>query len=244
MRAFCSLSTPRGITFTNFEAMWTALLRLFLITYWCTYHTAVSEAEAEAEAETSSDYVCRLYLAPSLTPGCGRGVFAGTPFKSSEIIDNTVTIAVDHGSIFGMQLDNYIWAAPDEMHIGMAEFGAGMLYNHRNPPLIAHEWPFKMKKASDQRHAHTTSSSVINVAERDISAGEEIFVSYSADNQWLEERGIVVADIPESSDPPPVRTLAELEAIGHCVTDVKVYNSLKLFLTLDSQPNNGITYLQ
>jgi hypothetical protein len=91
---------------------------------------------------------------------------------------------------------------------------------------VAHEWPYKMKKSSDQRHAHTTSSPVINVAERDISEGEEIFVSYSANNLWLEERGIVVADVPESSDPPPVRTLAELEEIGHCLTDVKVCDRL------------------
>jgi hypothetical protein len=218
--------------------MWTVLLKFFLLTLWCTYHTAVSEAEveveAEAEAETSGDYVCRLYLAPSLTPGCGRGVFAGASIKSAEVIENAVTIAVNHGSIFGMQLDNYIWAAPDEVHIGMAEFGPGMLYNHRNPPLVAHEWPYKMKKSSDQRHAHTTSSPVINVAERDISEGEEIFVSYSANNLWLEERGIVVADVPESSDPPPVRTLAELEEIGHCLTDVKVCNRLQVFLTLSN----------
>jgi hypothetical protein len=218
--------------------MWTVLLKFFLLTFWCTYHTAVSEAEveveAEAEAETSGDYVCRLYLAPSLTPGCGRGVFAGASIKSAEVIENAVTIAVNHGSIFGMQLDNYIWAAPDEVHIGMAEFGPGMLYNHRNPPLVAHEWPYKMKKSSDQRHAHTTSSPVINVAERDISEGEEIFVSYSANNLWLEERGIVVADVPESSDPPPVRTLAELEEIGHCLTDVKVCNRLQVFLTLSN----------
>lgn len=211
--------------------MRTLLLHLFLLTLWCTYHTGVSEAEAEVEADgeaeteavTAPNYFCHLYLAPSLTPGCGRGVFAGVSIKSAETIENTVTIAVDHGSIFGMQLDNYIWASPDEEHIGMAEFGPGMLYNHRNPPLVAHEWPFKLKKASEQRHAHTTSSPVLNVAERDISVGEEMFVSYSPDNQWLEERGIKVADVPESSDPPSVRTLEELEAIGHCLTDVQVH---------------------
>jgi hypothetical protein len=216
--------------------MWTVLLKFFLLTLWCTYHTAVSEAEveveAEAEAETSGDYVCRLYLAPSLTPGCGRGVFAGASIKSAEVIENAVTIAVNHGSIFGMQLDNYIWAAPDEVHIGMAEFGPGMLYNHRNPPLFMHHWPKNMKLAADQRHAHTTFPSLLNVAERDISQGEEIFVSYGGGNDWLEQRGIVVADVPESSDPPPVRSLAELQAIGHCLTHVKVNKRLLMFLTV------------
>ena len=199
------------------------LMKLFLLTICCTYHTAVSVSEA------SGDEVCHLYLAPSLTPGCGRGVFAGVQIHSGEIVENSVTLAVDHISVAGMQLNNYVWST-DESHISMAEFGAGMLYNHRNPPLFMHHWPKNMKLASDQRHAHTTFPSVLNVAERDISQGEEIFVSYGSDNEWLEARGIVVADVPESSDPPPVRTLAELEAIGHCLTQAKVCNSLICFL--------------
>ena len=214
-------------------------MKLFLLYICCICHTVTSVAETE----TSSDNICRLYLAPSLTPGHGRGVFAGASIKSAEVIENAITIAFEHSSIHQTQLNYYVWSASEE-NIITAEFGAGMLFNHRNPPLVAHERPFKMKKASDQRHAHTTSSPVLYVAERDISAGEEIFVSYGCGDNWLEERGIVVADEPLYSYVRPVRSVAELEAIGHCLTHVKVYHSMKLFLTLDSQPNNGITYLQ
>lgn len=192
-----------------------AVMKLLLLTICCTYHSVVSAAEA------SSDEVCHLYLAPSFTPGCGRGVFAGAQIHSGEIAENSVTIAVDHVSISGTQLNNYVWST-DESHISMAEFGPGMLYNHRNPPLFMHHWPRNMKQAAEQRHAHTTYPSVLNVAERDISQGEEIFVSYGSDNNWLEARGIVVADVPESSNPPLMRTITELKEIGHCLTHVKV----------------------
>jgi hypothetical protein len=205
--------------------MSTLVMKLFLLTICCTYHAVLSASDV------SGDEVCHLYLAPSLTPGCGRGVFAGAQIHSGEIVENTVTIAVDHVSISGMQLNNYVWST-DESHISMAEFGAGMLYNHRNPPLFMHHWPKNMKLAADQRHAHTTFPSLLNVAERDISQGEEIFVSYGGGNDWLEQRGIVVADVPESSDPPPVRSLAELQAIGHCLTHVKVNKRLLMFLTV------------
>lgn len=203
--------------------MSTVVSKLSYFVIFCSF-IAISAAEA------SDDHVCELYIAPSLTPGCGRGVFAGTKIHSTDIVENTVTIAVDHAAIFGTQLDNYVWAAPDEVHIGMAEFGAGMLYNHRNPPVVAHEWPYYMTSASDQLHAHTTSSSVLNVAERDISVGEEIFVSYSSGNEWLEQRGIVIGDVPALLDPPTVRTLSELEEIGHCLTHVKVCNHLTVYI--------------
>ena len=207
--------------------MLTSAMKFFFLTFFCTCLTSV------LLAETSDNIVCQLYLAPSLTPGFGRGVFAGVPIKSTETIDYSVTIAVEHSSILQTQLNYYV-RGTFEPHISMAEFGAGMLFNHRNPPVMRHKVPFKTRKASTQRRAHTTSTPVLSVPERDISQGEEIFVSYSTDNQWLEDRGLTVGDVPKSSEPPPVRTLAELEVIGHCLTHVKVHNSLKLFVTRPS----------
>jgi hypothetical protein len=199
------------------KVMWTRVMKLFLVNFCCTYRIIASVAETE----TSSDNDCQLYLAPSLTPGHGRGVFAGLPIKYADVIESAITIALEHNSIHQTQLNNYVWSAPEE-NISTAEFGAGMLFNHRNPPLVQHERPFKAKKASDQRHAHTTSSPVLYVAERDISVGEEIFVSYGCGDNWLEERGIEVALESPYSYVPKGRSVTELEAIGHCLTHVKV----------------------
>jgi hypothetical protein len=211
----------------HLKVMWTMAMKLFLLHISCTYHMITSVAKAK----TSSNNVCQMYLAPSLTPGNGRGVFAGLPIKSADVIESAVTIAFEHSSIHQTQLNNYVWSAPEE-NISTAEFGPGMLFNHRNPPLVQHERPYKMKKASDQRHAHTTSSPVLYVAERDIYVGEEIFVSYGCGDNWLEDRGIEVAVESQYSNAPKGRSVAELEAIGHCLTDVKVYNKLKMFLTV------------
>lgn len=180
---------------------------------------------AAGDGQVPEDPICRMYLAPSLTPGCGRGVFAGSDIYSGETMDNSVTLALHHGSITPWQLNNYVWAT-DEDDISMAEFGAGMLFNHRPQGLFQHKWPAHMTKSTDQKLAHTTFSSVLNVAERDISAGEEIFVSYSSGNEWLEQRGIYVSETPFTSDPPPVRSVSELKEIGHCITHVKVQRSV------------------
>ena len=179
------------------------------------YSVAISEDYA------SEGPICRMYLAPSLTAGYGRGIFAGSQISSGEIMDNSVTIALDHNSISNWQLNNYVWAT-DENDISMAEFGAGMLFNHRQPGLFLHKWPQHMTKAADQKLAHTTFSSVLNVAQRDISAGEEIFVSYSEGNEWLEQRGLSASDTPEVTGDPEVRSISELQEIGHCLTHVMV----------------------
>jgi hypothetical protein len=189
---------------------------------------------AVSEDYASERPICRLYIAPSLTAGYGRGVFAGSQISSGEIMDNSVTIALNHNLISNWQLNNYVWAT-DESEISMAEFGAGMLFNHRQPGLFLHQWPEHMTLAADQKHAHTTYSSVLNVAQRNISAGEEIFVSYSDGNEWLEQRGLVVKDAPEVPEvigDPEVRSVSELERIGHCLTHVMVQS---LFSEFDEQ---------
>jgi hypothetical protein len=158
---------------------------------------------AVSEDYASERPICRLYIAPSLTAGYGRGVFAGSQISSGEIMDNSVTIALNHNLISNWQLNNYVWAT-DESEISMAEFGAGMLFNHRQPGLF-------------------------------LSAGEEIFVSYSDGNEWLEQRGLVVKDAPEVPEvigDPEVRSVSELERIGHCLTHVMVQS---LFSEFDEQ---------
>ena len=171
---------------------------------------------------TGNQPECEIYLAPSLTPGMGRGVFAGTPLAQGGILENSVTLAVRHLDISHWQLNNYVWATDDD-ETSLAELGVGMLHNHNNPPTISHLWPSHFKSASEQQQSHTTYSTLYSVAQRDIAAGEEIFVSYSAGNTWLEQRGIIVEDIPEKDvSAPPVRSAEELKSIGICMTDVKV----------------------
>ena len=166
---------------------------------------------------------CDLYLAPSLTPGIGRGVFAGSSYTAGDTIENSVTISVSNNFISSdWQLSNYLWATR-EPSITMAEFGAGMLYNHKNPALLSHQWPSHFKMSTEQELAHTTYSTIPSAAIRDIAAGEELFVSYSTGNDWLQQRGIFIIEAAENdTHVPPIRSTEELQRIGICMTDVEV----------------------
>jgi hypothetical protein len=52
--------------------------------------------------------------------------------------------------------------------------------------------------AADQIAPHTTYTSVLNLASRNISSGEELFVSYSEDDEWFTARGMSLASGPVS----------------------------------------------
>ena len=183
------------------------------------FFTASCILPTEAEA---LQYKCDLYLAPSLTPGIGRGVFAGSSYTEGDTVENSVTLAVSENYSSSWQLNNYLWAT-DEPSISMAEFGVGMLYNHKNPALLSHQWPSHFKMSTEQELAHTTYSTIPSTAIRDIAAGEELFVSYSTGNDWLEAREIFIIDAAENdTHVPPVRSTEELQRIGICMTDVEV----------------------
>jgi hypothetical protein len=193
-------------------------LKFLFLSLSCVTHVAASTAVASREPE------CSLYLAPSFTPGIGRGVFAGTSFRSGEEIDNSLTLAVSQKDIDYWQLGNYVWFT-DESGISMAEFGLGMLFNHRNPATVRHVWPKLVTMTREQKLAHTTYSTVVNAASRDIAVGEELFVSYCDDTSWFDHRGITLNDTDEN-DVPLTRSLTELKEVGVCLTDVKVrYNN-------------------
>ena len=165
---------------------------------------------------------CDLYLAPSLTPGIGRGVFAGSSYAAGETIMNSVTLLLSADYTIGWQIVNYYWGT-EEPSISLAEFGPGMLINHKNPPSILHSWPSLFTMSAEQELSHTTSTSVPSIATRDIATGEELFVSYSEGNDWLQERGVFITDAAEKDTyDPPHRSAEELQRIGICMTDVKV----------------------
>ena len=191
-------------------------VKLILASLCCIFHAVTSDVEATDGPK------CRLYLAPSFIPGIGRGVFAGTSYQEGEDIDNAVTLVFHREAIESWQLANYDWHTR-EAGVSMAELGAGMLFNHRNPATVQHKHRSHAKLIDEQRLAHTTYSTAVNTAVRDKRAGEELFVSYGVGNEWLESRGIT----PDESHMnetyvPPTRSTAELNQLGVCLTDIEV----------------------
>jgi hypothetical protein len=52
---------------------------------------------------------CELFLAPSLTPGLGRGVFAGSFVPSGNIVEDSITLKIPSDDLPIWQMDNYYW---------------------------------------------------------------------------------------------------------------------------------------
>ena len=62
------------------------------------------EDEDEAEDDEEGVFQCDLYLAQSLVPGLGRGVFAGRSFRQDEVIDRAPSMHVPHDYITNTQV--------------------------------------------------------------------------------------------------------------------------------------------
>ena len=57
-----------------------------------------------SDAEGGGDFKCDLYLAQSLVPGLGRGIFAGRSFRQDEVIDRAPSLHVNHDHITNTQV--------------------------------------------------------------------------------------------------------------------------------------------
>ena len=70
---------------------------------------AVSEGDGvrAGEGEDEDAFQCDMYLAQSLVPGLGRGVFAGRDFMRNEMIDRAPSLHVLHDHITNTQVSSH-----------------------------------------------------------------------------------------------------------------------------------------
>jgi hypothetical protein len=167
---------------------------------------------------------CELYLAPSLTPGLGRGIFAGSFVPSGNVVEDSITLKIPSDNLPMWQMDNYYWYTTDENTLSL-ELGAGMFLNHQNPSAVHHSFSEHTRESVNQNLAHTTYVTAPMIANRDIFPGEEISISYGETNEWLEGRGIIIKEVTNTSS--PIRSMEDLKENGHCITQVKVISILK-----------------
>jgi hypothetical protein len=143
-------------------------------------------------------------------------------------------LLVHYDSIAHTQLGNYVYGTSnaDAANHSVIAFGLGMMFNHRarsNPRHnVAHFWDRlsgPISKVSDQTEAHTTFSGFSFDATRKVARGQELCVSYGSD-EWFTARGIeVVGDISNEAK-PAYHDIDEMLKHGHCMTDVRVVESL------------------
>ena len=105
------------------------------------------------------------------TGALGRGVFATRDIEADETIEICPTMDLYDADIAG-RLSDYVLKSSEDEELVVLMFGYGMLYNHSDDP-----------SAEYRQHAE---DEIAFVALRDISAGEEVTISYG--EEWWETR--------------------------------------------------------
>lgn len=168
---------------------------------------------------------CALYLAPSLIPNSGRGVFAGESFKDFAAIDRVNTVSMPLENFYDQQLFNYAYGDDDDSRI-IVMFGTGMIYNHRQPHTVQHYDATRGRPLTDPRAQKSPQSLHYKLdfhILRPVAAGEELFADYGED--WFFDRGITFDE--ELDDGPPLRyeNTAALQEAGHCLSHIRIARS-------------------
>ncbi len=127
----------------------------------------------------------KIYIAPSLIPHAGRGVFAQENINVNEIIETCPVKVLSHADyplVKQTQLRNYyfMWG-PDTCAIC---FGYGSFYNHSYHPNATY-------------HKKLEEHLIEFVAIRNIKMGEEITVNYNYGNPDDQSK-LWIEDIPEA----------------------------------------------
>lgn len=121
---------------------------------------------------------------------------------------------------------NFIFSSDHDDYI-MALLGPGMLFNHHNEVGTQYFWWKEDHDVIPDASVHSyspysTYTDVYFKAVKAIYPGEEIFTSYGSD-EWFNSRDIPYRQSPMTGTHS--RSLKDLNAFGHCLTDVSIQKS-------------------
>lgn len=179
----------------------------------------------------SREEPCDFYLAPSLVPGGGRGIFAGRFFEKGDVVDVASTFSIRGSAMRNWMLQNYVYSTEEEGY-SMVVLGIAMLFNHRIPESATHFWvSHNIARAEDNRYIpHSVFTPVLHRSLKVFVPGQEIFTTYGGRN-WFEDRGLTEtifdATNPQLAHDEPLVDVTHLEEAGVCMTDVYVAESSK-----------------
>ena len=207
---------------------------------------------------SSSSFECDLWLAPSKIDG--KGIFAGRAYEAGEDLDFGVSLPVPYQKIVGTMLSSYVHAGPtesffeEELEYSFVNLGITMIMNHHSPP--ARTYHFHEEDESEVLINDTFNSpfatypATWHSTEINLSPGDEVFNVYSEDDSWFLDKDLVPWDdsnVTEAASAASRLTLAEIEATGHCMTQVYVNTShivragLGLFAARDFEVGETVT---
>jgi hypothetical protein len=160
----------------------------------------------------------------SLT-GAGRGIFAGRFFKDEEEVDMAPTITIHESAVGATQLNRYAYTSEEDDY-RIVNLGAAMLFNHNPVASVTNYWTVDEEDLTDsslvETESYSTFSDVDFSAQLNILQGQEIFANYG--DSWFEDRSLDLLGPTGSS--VLVRSIKELDEIGHCLSHIKIGPSL------------------
>lgn len=179
----------------------------------------------KAELINEHENKCDVYLAPSLIPGAGRGIFAGKSYAQGDFFDKVSSITILRKNGVRWPLHNYVYGSNDNKY-SMALFGTAMMFNHGDSKNVDHYWDaWPVISISEQKkEPYTIYTTVTYTTTRDIEIGDEIYTSYG-DKEWFNTRGIAYDHRSTEAATKSKYTAEDLALHGHCMSDVFVDES-------------------
>ena len=131
--------------------------------------------------------ICELYL--TLTPNRGRSIFAGRNFTSGETVDWGPALTFP---TFESLLNYYVYESEEDNHHMLIMGSASMLFNHRVPGDVDHEWTVATEDIPSIEMQLSDANTIFDqgikhISNRDIKYGDEIFFDYGGD-EWFTDR--------------------------------------------------------
>lgn len=209
----------------------------------------VDDISAEIHAKA-----CDLWLAPSKIDG--KGIFAGRAYESGEDLDFGVSIPVPFQKIVGTMLSSYVHAGPieyfmeEELEYSLVNLGITMIMNHHTLPSRVNHYHEEDDVFINETFTSPFASypATFHDTEIDLAAGDEVFNMYSEDSTWFDDKGLEPWDDSNTTAMAGnALTLQEIEATGHCMTQVLVNTStivragLGLFAGRDFEVGETVT---
>jgi SET domain len=179
-----------------------------------------SSTEPGGDEPSNMNLECGIWLAESTIPNAGLGMFAGRDFGEGELFQDRGDLAIPvidlryhqkHRGYFDFLWDEYVWNAESlftdqdgvaDMHVASVGFGA--VANCHLPLVNIEEWHPSWVRSDLHRSRDPGAGAFSPYGNRsasptrDVSAGDELFVSYG--NKWFEGREYLGATIPLSRD--------------------------------------------
>lgn len=176
--------------------------------------------------DCNCDYLLKVH---SVIPGVG--VFANRNISKYEVLDRCVSVLVPGELVTGL-LDRYVFSAYGVEHqYSVLALGMCMMYNHHSRQENAKVFhPADLFPSYSGPRVPDGAITFNVVAQRDIVAGEELFINYGYDRDYWTKAGHAYVDVTqvaaeENKDPSSMYTNT-IPGCHHLMTEIvggKVY---------------------